>query len=190
MEIIKPGYTRVSEIISQWPRFEGIDPRILAEKALLGTNVHRAIAAYWDEVYIPLEPKEEPYFDSFLKWLELIKTRAAESEVRLYNDTLMVTGGIDAFMHLGGEIILTDFKTSLSPSPCEWQLQGGLYHQLAEYNGYNIANCVLFVQLSKEGKVPTVHTYAVDHNLKNACMASIVTYRFREKFLQKNKKID
>ena len=56
---IKEGYTRISEILGFFTSFAGIDPGILQAKAMVGTNVHKAIDCFYNNVFYPLSEKEE-----------------------------------------------------------------------------------------------------------------------------------
>ena len=45
-EIIRPGYTRVSEIVRDPEKYKGVDPAIVAAKGEIGSKVHRTIYEY------------------------------------------------------------------------------------------------------------------------------------------------
>jgi hypothetical protein len=186
MEIIKPGYTRVSEIIAQWPKYEGIDPKVLQAKAEIGTNVHRAISAYIkDNLVLPLTDIEEGYCQSFFKWYNTIPDGISESELRLYDHNLKITGGIDLLIQYNDQkkFTLYDFKTSAVEDAFSWKLQAGLYHWLCQVDGFEMNDQIYFVQLSRYGNIPKIFNYQMTFDLLNACMAAVTTYRFRQNFL-------
>lgn len=186
MDLIKPGYTRVSEIVGQWSKYDGVDPEVIRAKGMIGTNVHRAISAYIkDGLLLPLSEREEPYFESFRQWMNYYSGYPFESELRLYDKTLKITGGIDLLIEdpVSKKFMLMDFKTSAVPDHFAWQLQGGLYHWLCQQDGFEMDPMFRFIELSKYGEMAKFYSYEMDFNLLNACMAAVTTYRFRQNFL-------
>ena len=167
---IKPGYTRVSQILEMLPTLsngkwgypmQNIDPYILARAADRGTNVHAAIKAHWDGEFYPLDEKEQGYFESFKKWEAIIKPKHEMSEMRLYDDLTMVTGAADFIGRLGNSLMgtLIDFKTTASEDKKKWPLQAAFYHYLCHVNKIEIHREVLFVKLATDGSRPSTYEY-------------------------------
>lgn len=181
MQEIKPGYTRVSRILGQWDRFGHIDPAVLKAKAELGTEVHKAIQGY-HEGNLPscIEGKAGGYFDSFVEWDTRSGFEVVHSELRLYCDTLKITGAIDALVRLPGSDTLTliDYKTSAMESPKIWPLQGCFYHYLATVNGHQLNPRILFLKLDKDGNGAKLIEYHYDKKLMNVCLSALNTYRW------------
>src|SRR5271157_1296805 len=96
-EEVKEGFTRVSEVLSQWDKLSLINPDVLERKAQLGTNVHNAIANYYNGVPSVLTDEEGgKYYASFLLWNAERKASPIHIEKRLYDEETMLTGCIDA----------------------------------------------------------------------------------------------
>jgi hypothetical protein len=178
---IRPGYTRVSEILAQNNSYAGINPSILHRKALIGTEVHSAIACYWEDIYLPLVNRSKRYFDSFLAWSSTISAKPLLWEKRFYCDDLMITGAIDALIQFQGSSVpsLVDFKTSASPSP-NWRYQAMFYHYLASKNGCKLSDRIFFVQLHQTKAMADLYEYQATPSLWNECEQLVKTYR--EKF--------
>ena len=112
IEIIKPGYRRVSELLAPLQDFSMIDPSVLENKARIGTNVHGAVYLFENDVFIPVSEDEEPYFKGYLNWREENDVTFERMEERLYSDRYMVTGRLDAVIRFPGsnDLVLLDFN--------------------------------------------------------------------------------
>lgn len=177
---IKPGYIRVSEILSQWDTFGKIDKEVLEKKAALGSAVHEAIKAEQSNIFVPLQDNEQGYFQSFLKWKEESKCVFIQNELRLYCEGLKITGCIDALVSFpkSSKLTLIDYKTSAAENGKMWRLQGGFYHYLAIKAGFNLDERMLFIKLDKNGNSPKIYEYFFSHDLLNMCMAAYTTFRY------------
>jgi hypothetical protein len=173
-EEIRPGYTRVTEILSQWDRFGHIDQGVLKRKAMLGTKVHEAIANYYDGIPTKLEDKAEAYFQSFLKWDASKYMKIEETEKRYYCDEMKITGAIDALLmdERSKFLYLVDFKTSAVASPDIWRLQAAFYHYLVGKEKQYLDEKVFFVQLDKFGKEPKVFQFFCTKDIWDICLAA------------------
>jgi len=179
MEDIKPGYTRVSEILSQWDRFGHIDKEVLQRKAQIGTNVHKAIEDHHNDMCPILEKAEEGYFESYKKWFESTNPQILNLEKRFYSDSMMITGQVDAIIRFphSEDSILVDFKTSASESPKIWPLQAGFYRMLAEENNLVLSDRLIFLRLKRDGQAAHVHEYVYSKSLHRICISALVCYR-------------
>jgi hypothetical protein len=180
MDIIKPGYTRVSTILQQWDTYGHIDQDVLQNKCRIGTNVHEAIAGHGSGIYTPLDCVEEGYFASYLKWAEAVKPTYIQSEQRYYCDDMHITGQIDAIIKMPGDErpMLLDYKTSAAESPKMWPLQACYYYYLCVHNGLELSPRLLFLQLQRNGDVAKIYEYTYSQRLWQVCVAAWTTYRY------------
>ena len=195
MDEIKSGYTRVSEILNIVPcskkldeqgrpiwefPLQSIDKDVLNRKCLIGTNVHKAINAWYMRDFYPLNPEEIGYIDSFNAWKDIVNLHCIESEIRLYDESLKITGAIDMLGTVQGSknIILIDFKTSSVADPKKWPLQAAFYHHLLTLNNFSVYENVIFLQLDKEGKMPKCHTYTIDKAMKTLMISTWNLYKY------------
>lgn len=182
MQKIRPGYTRVSEVLSQWGMYSMIDKEVLEKKKELGLKVHSLIDSYLNMVpFIDPQPEEEGYFNSFLKWFDRCNPSVLCTENRFYSETLMVTGCVDAIFTMPWEErpIIVDWKTSSQPNHINWKLQSTFYMMLAKEDGsFPIADRALFIQLDKNGENPRIHEYEYKKNVVESCLSALNTYRY------------
>lgn len=195
MQEIKTGYTRVSQILSLLPSmirrteenyeiwgypFQSIDQEVLKKKCIIGTNVHNAINAWSSNDFHPLNDCEKGYYESFLKWKQMISLRCFKSELRLYEEHMKITGAIDMLGQIkdNPECQLIDFKTSAQPDLLKWSLQAAFYHHILKHNKFEVSDTVLFVQLDKNGNSPKVHSFSVGERLKKMMISSFNVYKF------------
>lgn len=164
MDNIKDGYTRVSEIISLFSDFSHIEPHVLANKARIGTNVHKAINEHI-ELGInlsPLNDRESLYFQSWKGWYENQDGRVNHMETRLYDDARMITGCIDGIWVNTGACLI-DWKTSANENPLTWPLQAALYIELIRLNkeqfDFPIFDTAFFLKLDRYGKKAQMCSY-------------------------------
>lgn len=190
---IKPGYTRVSEILSQWDKFSylNIDPIIFEKKTMIGTNVHAAILE--DSLDYPVVLTDEEggrYFQSYILFKRKENISFRKSELRLYDDDLMITGAIDAILDFPGSSgpCLIDWKTSAAKDDLFWEMQANFYLHLLKKNGYgDISDNCQFVKLNKLGDLPSIHHYRYSEVIIEACFAAIKTYHRMKPWIEKRK---
>jgi len=168
-------YVRVSDVLQPFTNFGGIDPAVLNAKAELGTNVHKIISDDIEGVFSYVCHKEKGYVDSFHKWREAICPIFDMSEERFFCKDRRITGQIDAICSINGKNYLVDFKTSVSESPT-WIMQAHLYKYLCSVNGYPLEDVMLFLRLSKTGKLPQVFQYKYDYNIDRKCTKACLDY--------------
>jgi hypothetical protein len=169
---IKPGYTRVSEILKPLADFSGVIESDLKRASDRGSEIHRAIAFDAEDLFYPLKAAYQPYFDSYLRWKAVTGYQIVESEVRLYDDELLITGKFDAIVQgvNSPKLFLVDWKNTYAQNREYWEHQGMFYHKLCEINGINLASRVMFVQLQSDGTVPKVHSFEVSETLWRQCL--------------------
>lgn len=194
MEDIKQGYTRVSTILNILPSLmnteddgrevwgfplQEINQEMLKNKCIIGTNVHGAIHAWSSGEFFPLNECEKGYFASFSKWQYLTRLVCVKSELRMYDETLKITGAIDMLGEIQGNksLMLIDFKTSAASDKKKWPLQAAFYHHLLKVNGFSPQETVLFVQLDKKGEMPKCHEFFIDNKLKTLMISAYNIYK-------------
>lgn len=179
MEVIKEGYTRVSEILSIFQAYSFIPKEKLRKACELGTDIHEAIEAYFKGEFTPLSEKKSPYFESFLKWVEQIHPVPICQEKRFYSDSLMVTGKLDLIANIGEEAYIIDFKTGSWSHPEIWKLQLHFYALLMSMDCNEvIPEKFMIVHLKKEGIAPDIYTFSYEHQTTQICLKSLECYRF------------
>jgi hypothetical protein len=168
-------YARVSDIIRPFASFGHIDPKVLANKARIGSAVHQDIADDLNDEFCVTTRETTGYFNSYRKWKEEIKPKFLEWETRYFCQDLMLTGQIDAVVRMPDESIpvLVDWKTSAQESPTTWPMQAHLYRYLLLKNKVDVGERFLFIRLHKEGFFPCVHVYKFESNLHKKCMSAI-----------------
>jgi hypothetical protein len=179
-------YARVSDIIVPFNDFSKISKEVLEKKAALGTEVHGMIADYVEQRFCIGSMKATEYFNSFLRWHDIVKPKFIQSEQRYWSDDLRLTGAIDAIVHIPGDKMptLIDYKTSSLESPTTWPMQAHMYRMLLNEAGIYIADRFLFIKLSKDGLDPAVFDYRYSRTIDARCREEI--RKFWEKVDQKD----
>lgn len=175
MEVIKSGYTRVSDVLSIFQAYAHVPRDKLRKAQETGTLVHEAIEKYLKGSFFPLPSKEAGYFSSFLKWHSAFELKPLVIEERFYNDDLHLTGRVDLLAELNGKITLIDFKTGSWAHPEIWKLQGTFYkHLITEFEIKDF----LFVQLNRDGSFPLPYDLTYDPNDWEVCLAALKAYGY------------
>jgi len=183
-EQIRPGYTRVTEILAPWNDFKGIPEDVLENKRCIGVKVHDAISLYLECVPVIVDDNAAGYFDSFRQFMMDSKASVELMERRYYDDRLKITGQIDALVKFkeDDELIIVDWKTTASYTKrigLTWALQGVLYHYLLEQNGVsNLSDRIIFYQLNKEGRPPHAREFRYTTELMGIAAAMLECYRY------------
>lgn len=169
-------YARVTEVLSPLNNFSHIDPKVLANKARIGTSVHTAIEEDIAGGFPCPDADGMGYFNSYLRWVKEVKPVFTSSEQRYFDEERMLCGQIDALVNMGynqGLPSLVDFKTSAQESKTVWPMQAHLYNYLLKANGVAVNPCFLFVKLDKAGGLPKVFSYAWDSNTQAKCLEAV-----------------
>lgn len=198
MENIRDGYVRVSEILSQLRDRADININVLNAKAAVGTEVHNNIAEYkgdgipfFDEhpVYHAMtgellrwEKRGVGYFKSFAEWDKTFKPEYKMMESRFYDDEFMITGQIDALVTLPEkkDLYLIDFKCSYKPDLEIWNMQAHFYMYLLKQNGIEVGDNFIWIQLKKDGKIPSTFSFVYDENMLQRCLDEASKYHERK----------
>jgi regulator of RNase E activity RraB len=155
-EIIKPGYTRVSNVASAFAGYGQVPKKIMDYTADRGTLVHKIIDDLLNDLVVPeskyiFEGKSvKPYVESWEKYWDTLPLQEIYlQEKRLYGEEIKITGCMDLIAEVDGQMILFDWKTSRDVGN-HWKLQaGGYLHILKEHN--ITIDKIIFVKLDKEG---------------------------------------
>ena len=183
-EEIKPGYTRVTEILGPWNNFDGIPKDVLENKRCIGVRVHEAINLHLECVPVTIDKEAGGYFDSFHAFMMDSKASVRKTEERYYDDVLKITGQVDALIKFPGSdsLSVVDWKTSASYNRKigrSWAIQGVLYHYLLEQNGVsNLSDEIIFFQLNKDGALPHARKFKYSSKLMAKAMAVLEAYRY------------
>lgn len=157
MEVIRDGYTRVSEILNIFQAYSHVPKEKLKKAAEIGTEVHEAIEDYYKGGLKYLSKTQMGYFSSFLKFAENFDLAPILQETRFYCDEWRITGRIDLLAELNGKPILIDFKTGSWAHPEIWRLQGMFYRRFISLsNPDKTPDEFSFVQLMKDGSMPNI----------------------------------
>lgn len=173
-DTIPDGYARVTDILSIFQAYAHVDRKKLKAAQDLGTDIHAAIEAYFNDEFDPLTQKKMGYFDSFLKWAKTASIAPLEQEKRYYDDDLKITGRIDLIAEIDGVKTIIDFKTGSWAHPEIWKLQGTFYRMLC---GQDIRQ-FLFVQLMKDGSIPILYPFCYSKADEDVCLSALDCYTY------------
>jgi hypothetical protein len=186
MDVIRPGYLRISEVLSRLRDRTNINPLVLKDKQDIGTEVHNNI--HMDALGVPpefrmfavrnpmtgyvnrKEERGEAYFNSYMHWKKENNPRYDIMEQRLYCDDIMITGQIDALMVKGTRLCLIDFKCSHTADKEIWEMQGHFYLYLLNKNGIETDINFYFLKLDKKGEKPTVYNFTYTDEVLSRCI--------------------
>ena len=162
---------------------QNINQEVLQRKADLGTSVHAAISSHVRDEFCVTSSRIDGYLTSYLNWEKAMDLHFRETETRLYNELMSLTGCIDMMAGLGPAYpkYTIDFKCTVSPDPVKWPIQAALYHFLATSNNLQVDKTVLFVQLDPKGEAPKVHEYEVTKSLTATALSFYNAYTYLTK---------
>lgn len=172
MTEIKEGYLRVTAMLSPFSGLQNVPEYVLENAKERGIAVHQTILAIESGIGGD-EPNEaiRGYISSYQQWAN--GKAFLECPNRFYDDSLMLTGEIDAIYKDGDDFIIVDYKTPVRESKT-WAMQATAYSYLAKQSGYNVKR-VEFVKLDKTGKEPKVFCYEEDMEMFHKILD---TYRY------------
>jgi len=188
-EIDLKGCVRVSDILKRFYSYGDVDPEVLAAKAAIGTNVHKAIIQDCDNEFVVLETdRAQAYFESYKRWNG--KRPNIRQVPRLYCHDLKITGECDGLLD---GFSLIDWKCSASANVRIWNMQAHFYWYLLDINGYNASHKMLWVNLrhskhvrkdpqSNLGRIiyspldPVVYEFMFDENVLSQCIDEVNMY--------------
>lgn len=185
-EEIPLGYDRVTEILSPYKRFDGVDPKVLSNACERGSIVHNFCELYARNLLIET-PREDVklYFESFRKWFDLYVDEVVECEMRINDPDLKISGKFDLLckMKFDDGLVIVDYKTPLNFDKT-WELQMAAYDYLIRQNTKYTPNRCLCLKLDDDGNMPIAREYKHLYELTGLFLKQVDVYRFF------NKKID
>jgi hypothetical protein len=180
IEIIKPGYSRITDIVSDKEALMKIKPDVLENARQRGTRVDRMCKAYVLGLPVIIEKEEDDLlFKSFQLWAD-DKMPDLQVATRLYDEQLMLTGEPDILWDNKGCMTVIDIKATAQAS-VTWALQGSAYAYLEAQNGLQI-DCIQFLRLKKDGKKPCEYEYEFESNFN-----MFMHFYYRHQYLGKHK---
>lgn len=181
-DLIPPEYTRVTSILSTFQSYSAVPSARLKKAQDTGTAVHLAIEKHLRNEFHPLESIVQPYFDSFLAWKDNFLDSTTDTEKRLFDDDLMITGQLDLIGIVQGQNCLVDFKTGSWVHKEIWELQLTFYRYLLMQNKYQSPpDKMMVVHLKKDGSKPDIFAYDYDQRNFGVCYSAWCCYKFFNK---------
>ena len=168
----------VTQALSPFSDFSGINPEVLQRAAERGSRVHRACAAYASGFpALGLHDEDHGYFHSFVGWFDRYVNKVLMVEKRLASP-LGYTGMLDLACRLiDGRIVVVDYKTPALESPT-WKAQIAAYCELAKLVYSNIEFEGMALVLNKEGKPAKGIVYQYQADDFAAFLSCLNAYRF------------
>ena len=182
-ELIKPGYTRVTEPLQGFSKYDMIDPDVLAHAADRGTRVHKFCEMYAKGLWCVVDDDCVNYVDAFKKWFDDNVREVIFTERRFYNDQYMITGQIDMACILkdqifSNKIAIVDIKTTSNVS-LSWSLQTAAYAKIVKYDRIeSIITRRLAINLPKTGSKVKVVEYTDYENDLRLYLNCLELYRY------------
>lgn len=173
------GLPSVTEIIRPYIDTEWFTP----EHTERGSAVHAAAAAHIQGLYvIPIKAEWQGYFDSFRRWVDMVRPEPVLIEERLVDRTLGDCGKPDLIAKLPGQELpdLIDWKTSQAEAPW-WRLQACRYRELAWVDRGITTGRGYSVRLKKDGSgalLPKRDYPATDTYARNIYMGLLNAHKF------------
>ena len=155
---IPSGYTRVTDVLKIFTKFDHVDPSTLSERAYLGSLAHHYAEMYSLHLLIDSMPLVvKPYFISFKKWFDEYVEKVIACEMRVNSESLLLSGKIDLIVQLKGDdentLSLVDQKIGVAFSPT-WRLQTAAYRMLFKREvGLDISRRMT-LRLKSDGGMP------------------------------------
>lgn len=178
-EQIRPGYTRVSNVLSPFTGIEFVPEEPLKNAAHRGTLVHSYIEAdLGGYVWEVIPPEIKPYWDAFEEVCYRYTVRSTKDkdiERRFYDDKLMITGQADLVLYWPHKTVIFDWKTSYAPS-ISWPLQAQAYIHLARVNSVDVAEARFF-HLQRDGTFDQ-YVYEYDPEQYGIFLKCLDLYRY------------
>lgn len=174
-ELILPGYTRITDVLKPFARYQGIDQQTLDRAADRGTRVHAFCDAFAHNPFLTdVDPDCKPYFEAFCRWFESMVDKVIFTERRIYDLELKITGKPDLVCILKGDTLptLVDYKTCVSIQPT-FSAQTAAYRKLAkEYGGVDCHRRICLMLPSKPGnaKVVEYSNHFIDEMIFMNCL--------------------
>lgn len=160
-EEIPKGYDRVTDVLSPYKSFDGVDRTVLANAAARGALVHTFCELYALNLLIETPPDHvKPYFESFKLWFDTWVDKVVVAELRINDPEFRISGKFDMICKLkySDNLVLVDYKTPLTYDKT-WEMQLAAYRLLVHRNTNMRVDRTLCLKLDSEGKEATHREY-------------------------------
>lgn len=176
-------FPRVTEVLHAFTNFDKVDKNILRAAAARGTSVHGLCAAIAKGAWIPITmipEDQQPYVESFKKWMEAEVQSFEIIEERYQDEELGYTGQLD-FVVLGkdGKKYLVDIKTS-SGHQKTYPVQIAAYRGLLKNKGIEV-DAGKLVYLDRDGGYPKSREYLDTGEEYTTFTAALTCYKYFQK---------
>lgn len=175
-DLILPGYTRVTEPLQGFSKYDLIDPVVLDNAKDRGTRVHKACEMHakgllFDMCMVDDDCKN--YVECFKKWFDDNVSDVIFTERRFYDDEYKLTGCVDlvAMLKETQEVALIDIKATYSVG-LSWSLQTAAYQMMLDNSSVLISKRMA-LNLPKTGskvKVVEYDDYSNDLRMYLNCL--------------------
>jgi hypothetical protein len=133
IDIIKEGYTRVTDILAPFSGIDKIPEDILRNAAERGDLVHRLCEGIIEGLDVDIPDHLKGYVDSFRQWYDSLSVEFLPHPGRWYDEQNLITGKCDHVYKEKGILTIVDLKTSAKEA-LTWRLQGTFYASLGLMN--------------------------------------------------------
>jgi genome maintenance exonuclease 1 len=150
------------ESLQNWKDKEVAAEYITSEAATIGTETHKLIENYINDVRQTDEVRllTVAHFNNLIPFLQKIDD-VHGTELRLYSDTMKLAGTSDCIAKYDGELSIIDYKTKRSNQKEEWMtdhfIQGTAYAEMfKELTGIEVKQIVILVSSEKNSRMEFV----------------------------------
>ena len=148
--------------LENWKDQEAAARYITEESALVGTQTHKLIEDYLNEIEQTQEVRllSVAHFNNLIPFLQKINDIHG-TELRLYSNAMKLAGMSDCIAKYDGELSIIDYKTKRSNQQEEWMtdhfIQGTAYSEMfKELSGIEIKQVVILVSSEKNTRMEFV----------------------------------
>ncbi|MBT3924450.1 MAG: exonuclease [Nitrosopumilus sp.] len=150
------------ESLQNWKDKEVAAEYITSEAATIGTETHKLIENYINDVRQTDEVRllTVAHFNNLIPFLQKIDD-VHGTELRLYSNTMKLAGTSDCIAKYDGELSIIDYKTKRSNQKEEWMtdhfIQGTAYAEMfKELTGIEVKQIVILVSSEKNSRMEFV----------------------------------
>ena len=154
--------TEKKESLQNWKDKEIAADYITQEAATIGTETHKLIENYINEIRQTDEVRllSVAHFNNLIPFLQKIDD-VHGTELRLYSNAMKLAGTSDCIAEYDGKLSIIDYKTKRSNQKEEWMtdhfIQGTAYAQMfKELTGIEIKQVVILVSSEKNSRMEFV----------------------------------
>ena len=154
--------TEKKESLQNWKDKEIAADYITQEAATIGTETHKLIENYINEIRQTDEVRllSVAHFNNLIPFLQKIDD-VHGTELRLYSNAMKLAGTADCIAEYDGKLSIIDYKTKRSNQKEEWMtdhfIQGTAYSQMfKELTGIEVKQVVILVSSEKNSRMEFV----------------------------------